>query len=575
MAPAEWQRLLSSCVLGLSCILGALTAGCEKGGDPITLGQEPSTPPWFADVTHDVGLNFVHDAGPVGKFFIPQIMGSGAALFDFDNDGRLDIYFIQNAGPDSRSTNRLYRQGPDGRFTDVSAGSGLDVAGHGQGVAVGDVNNDGWPDVLVTEYRRTRLFLSNGNGTFQDVTQEACIDNPLWGVSACFLDYDRDGWLDLVIVNYLDYDPHVSCNNTAGRQDYCHPNTFPSQVTKLYRNRGVEAGDKANKIRFADVTLKSGIATLPGPGLGVVCADFNGDRWPDIFVANDSQANRLWINQGDGTFKEEGVQRGVAYNGMGQTQANMGIALDDVDGDGLLDLFVTHLTEETNTFWRQRPRGLFRDETASHRLMSRATGFGTVMGDFDHDGAVDVAVANGRVSQPRSGVKAADGQFWSRYFERNQLLANDGKGRFRDISEQNPAFCGYGAVSRGLAYGDVDGDGALDLLVTEIAGPARLLRNVAPDRGHWLLVRAIDPKLRRDAYGAEITVKADGRQWVRLVNPGSSYLCSNDPRAHFGLGQVEQVEQIHVVWPDGTEEVFPGGPADRSLVIRKGEGRQP
>jgi hypothetical protein len=299
-----------------------MLGGCRQRAP--TVAETPAGPPWFQDVTEELGLHFVHDAGPVGNYFMPQVMGSGAALFDFDNDGRLDIYLVQNGGPGSRSTNRLFRQGPDGRFTDVSAGSGLDVAGHGMGVAIGDVNNDGWPDVFLTGFGRVRLFLNNGDGkTFTDITQEAGLDNVSWATSACFVDFDRDGWLDLLFVNYVDYDPSRSCPGKGGKRDYCHPSVFGGTIPKLYRNLGRQGGAQApHGVRFEDVTLKSGLGQVPGPGLGVICADFNGDHWPDIFIANDAQPNRLWINQKDGTFKEEAVQRGIAYDVMGRVQAN-------------------------------------------------------------------------------------------------------------------------------------------------------------------------------------------------------------------------------------------------------------
>jgi hypothetical protein len=556
-----------------------LALGCRQS-EPTAPLEEAGGPPWFVDITDEVGLHFIHDAGPVGDYFMPQIMGSGAAFFDFDNDGRLDIYLLQNGGPKSGSTNRLFRQGPDGKFTDVSKGSGLDIAGHGMGVAIGDVNNDGWPDVLVTEYSGIHLFLNNGNGTFTEVTREAGLDNPLWGTSACFVDYDRDGWLDLVVVNYVDDDPSRPCADAAGRRDYCHPNTFPGTVAKLYRNLGRPPGASPRTVRFADVTLKAGLGRLPGPGLGVVCADFNGDGWPDIFIANDSQPNRLWINQQDGTFTEEAVVRGLAYNGQGQMQGNMGIALGDATGSGLFDVLVTHLSEETHTFWRQGPRGMFRDRTAAAGLAAsrwRGTGFGTVLADFDHDGALDLAVVNGRVSRhklasPDARTTVTLGPFWSQYAERNQLFANDGAGRFRDISPQNGPFCGTAGIARGLVCGDIDNDGALDLLVTTVGGPARLYRNVAPNRGHWLMVRALDPVLNRDAYGAEIRVHAGERWWVRWINPGYSYLCSNDPRAHFGLGSVNRVDGIRVLWPDGMEEAFPGQATDHLVTLCKGQG---
>jgi hypothetical protein len=262
---------------------------------------------------------------------------------------------------------------------------------------------------------------------------------------------------------------------------------------------------------------------------------------------------------------------------MALAQAGMGIAYGDVDGDGLPDLFVTHLTEETHTLWKQGPRGLYQDQTARAGLLKtawRGTGFGTVLADFDHDGALDLAIVNGRVSAPPGGsTDKGLGPFWSAYGERNQLFANDGSGRFRDISPENAAFCGRYNVARGLARGDFDGDGAQDLLVTSIAGPARLFRNIAPKKGHWLSVRAFDPALKRDALGSEVRVTASGRSFVRWLHPAESYLCSSEPRAHFGLGDVRQVDAIEVTWPDGVREKFPGCDADRRIELRKGEGK--
>jgi hypothetical protein len=539
----------------------------------------------FADVTRDVGLSFVHQVDQGTPYFMPRSVGSGVALLDYDDDGRLDVYLLQNGGPGSQATNRLFQQQPDGTHLDVSEGSGLDVDGYAMGVAAGDVNNDGRIDVLVTEYGRARLFLNDSEGPrprFRDVTLEAGLENNAWGTSTAFVDYDRDGWLDVVLVNYLNYDPSRWCADGAGRQDFCGPDAFPGRVAKLLRNLGPAGADpeqSAAFVRFEDVTVTSGLAAQAGPGLGVFCADFDGDRWPDILVANDGKPNHLWINQRDGTFNEEAALRGIAYNRMGKAEANMGVAIGDANGDDNFDIFVTHLSTETHTLWVQQPRGLFQDRTVVSGVASlgwRGTGFGTVMADFDNDGDLDLALANGKVvrsTAPGAATSPELDHFWIPYAERDQLLVNDGTGKFQDVSESNPQVCGEAAVSRGLACGDLDNDGALDLLVTHIAERARLYRNIAPRRGHWLLVRAVDPALRRDAYGAEVYVRAGSRRWMRWINPGYSYLSSNDPRAHFGLGQVDRIDAIDVVWPDGLEESFPGGSADRLVVIKRGEGR--
>jgi hypothetical protein len=515
--------------------LAGLPLGCQRIDAPAAVPVSVPDIPWFEEITEQVGLNFIHDAGPLGNYFMPQQIGSGAALFDFNKDGRLDIYLLQNGGPTSNSTNRLYEQTPDGCFRDVSKGSGLDIAGYNMGVAVGDINNDGWPDVLVTQYDDIKLFLNQGNGSFRDVTQEAGISNPSWGTSAAFFDYDRDGWLDLVIANYVDYDPTLTCIGPYRKPDFCSPKAFHGRVSRLFHNRGGSASWKG----FADVTESSGLGWLAGPGLGVVCVDFDGDGWLDIFIANDGRPNHLWINQKNGTFAEQAVAHGLAFNGMGQAQAGMGIAIGDVDGDGLLDVFVTHLTEEGNTLWRQGPPGLYRDRSANAGLMrpaARGTGFGTLLADFDNDGALDLAVVNGRVAALASVDDSSLGPFWSSYGERNHLFRGDGFGGFENLSRINPAFCGKINVARGLVRGDIDGDGAVDLLVTTIGGPARLYKNVAPHRGHWLQVRAVDPALGRDALGALVRVRAGGRMHICSLHPAESFLCSSEALAHFGLG---------------------------------------
>jgi hypothetical protein len=560
----------------LSVLLGCGSSNSSAGD--LVPGTDPVSddPIWFRDDTAALGIDFVHEAGPVGNYFFPQIMGSGAALLDYDNDGRFDLYFVQNGGPNSRARNKLYHQRADGRFEDVSAGSGLDIAGYGMGVAVGDFDNDGFVDVYVSQYGGGRLFRNRGNGTFEDVTGSAGVELLSWGTSAAFVDYDRDGWLDLVVVNYVDYDPGARCGADYAKGDYCHPKNFKGTATRLFHNRGRDT--QGRWLGFEDVTVTAGLGKL-GPGLGVTCADFNGDGWPDILAANDGSANHLWINRHDGTFVEEAPTKGLAFNNLGQAQANMGVTLGDVDGTGRFDVFITHLTEETHTLWRQTSLGFFEDRTIAAGLAAprwHGTGFGTILADFDLDGALDLAIVNGRVGRTPGRLPPDAGldPYWAPYVERNQLFAGDGQGRFRDVSLGNKPFCGGYAVSRGLVWGDFDGDGRIDLVVTSVAGPARFYRNVAPRKGHWLLVRATDPALHRDAYGAVITVEAGGRRWLGMINPGQSYLCSGDPRAHFGLGSATTVDRIGVAWPDGLSEVFPGGGVDRIVHLERGKGQK-
>ena len=567
-------------------ILGWLTAGCRPDGSGSEAVRDVSpddAAAWFEDVTAALGVDFVHDAGTPGTYFMPEAIGSGVAFFDADGDARLDVYLIQNGVPQSGSKNRFYRQEADGKFRDVSAGSGLDIAGRGMGVAAGDANNDGLVDVVVTDYGDAHFFTNLSGGRFEDATRAAGIDNPFWGSSASFFDFDRDGWLDLVIANYVIFSPNRPCTDQAGRRDYCGPQPFPGTAAKLFRNAGARPADGGSgpgrppPVRFEDVTVRSGLARATGPGLGVLCADFTGDRWPDVFVANDGKPNFLWVNRGNGTFEEEAVLRGMALNAMGKTQANMGIAVADVEQDGLLDLYVTHLTDEHHILLRQGPRGYFHDATGAAGLARPvwpSTGFGTVFADFDLDGDPDLAQANGRVKFT-AGPSPPGAPFWDVYRERNQVFENVGGGAFRDVSPANAALCGAPAVSRSIASGDFDEDGDVDLLVTRIQERPLLLRNVAARKGAWLTVRAVDDALGgRDMLGAEVIVRAGGKSWLALVQSGQSYLASCDPRVHLGLGAADRVDSITVAWPDGTEEEFDGGPANRSVTLRRGQGRK-
>ncbi len=556
------MRQLGRPAVGL--VLGAVV-GCDDGSaDP---GNTPDTMPWrFTEITDQAGLGMVHNAGVAGDYRFEEIMGAGCAMFDFDGDGRLDIYLVNGAGAD-----RLYRQMPDATFTDVTGSSGIEAAGYGMGCAVGDFNNDGHPDLFLANFGSDQLWRNNGDGTFTDVTATAGVGDDLWSVSAAFVDYDRDGLLDLYVARYV-LDPNSSgCFDTSGRADYCSPQNFDPAPDVLYHNEG--GG------RFRDVSAESGITAASGPGLGVVCADFTGDGWDDVYVANDGTANLLWVNRHDGTFQDAATLAGCAYNRNGDAEAGMGIAIGDVDHDGRLDLFVTHLHNQTNTLYRGAAYDSFVDATDASGLGMTSyttTGFGTALLDIDHDGDLDLVVANGAVtrrSRPADGAEV--GAYWQFYAEPNLLYVNDGSGRFTDVSSASGALCARPEVSRGLAVGDLDGDGDLDILVTSAGGNVRLFRNDVTKDGHWLTVRAVDPALKRDALGAVVTVRAGQRSLSRTIIAAGSYASSSQPIAHFGLGDATQIDHITVRWPDGSEERFGGVPADTHIELQRGAGASP
>jgi hypothetical protein len=544
------------------------TGGSEAGGGGSRPAAEETTGSWFTEVTEEVRLRFVHDAGVDGSYFMPQIMASGCALLDYDNDGDLDAYLV-SAGPRAAPRpNRLFRQESDGSFTDVTDASGLGDRGFGMGVACGDYDNDGDVDVYLTNYGPDQLYRNNGDGTFANATTEAGIRNDSWACSASWVDYDADGHLDLFVANYLHYPDGAGCSGENGELDYCGPATAPPTADVLFRNNGHG--------RFSDVSRASGIGRRLGRGLGVICEDFNMDGRVDIYVANDGEANLLWINNGDGTFTESAVEMGCALDRFGAGQASMGLAAGDVDNDDDPDLFMTHLARETNTFYRNLgPRG-FDDQSALSGLGPPSlpfTGFGTAFFDIDHDGWPDAAVVNGRVKRGprRPGVDPS--LVVADYAETNLLFRNEGGGRFSDITGSAGAFGRHVEMSRGLAIGDVDGDGALDMLTTAAHSPARLYRNTVPQRGHWIIIRAVDPRLRRDAYGAVVTVAAGGLRQRRTIQAGFSYASSSDPRAHFGLGAATRIDTVIIRWPDGLVERFEVDGVDRAFTLRRAEGR--
>ncbi len=546
----------------LAVVLGASTG--FHAGDPVQ---------GFTEITDKVKLDFVHDAGAVGKFQLPEVMGPGGAFLDYDNDGQLDLYLVQGGalvgpGATSRPPNRLYR-GIDGTFLDVTSSSGLGDRGYGMGVAVGDYDNDGWVDVYVSNLGPDRLY-RNDKGKFQDVTAAAGISGDSWSASATFCDYDLDGYLDLYVTHYIRFDPTRTCRGMHGGRDYCSPQVLPAVSDTLYHNQGDGT--------FVDVSSQSRIGSQAMPGLGVVCGDWKGDGRMGFYVANDGAANQLWVPQGKNVFVDDALFSGISLNSFGRPEAGMGIAVGDIDLDGDFDLFVTNLRGETNTLYRNEGAVGYEDASASVGVGASSlarTGFGTVFLDVDHDGDLDLAVANGRVVRYPALPGAPADPHWKSYAEPNAFLLNDGKGTFQDISSRVGVFASQVEISRGLAVGDIDGDGDLDLLVVNTAGPARLYRNDFEKKGHWLMVKVLDPALRRDAYGAVVTVRFAGKDHLRVVQPGSSYLSSHDPRVHFGLPGDGDVEGLTVRWIDGTVETFPGGPPDRFLTVRKGQGRKP
>lgn len=559
--------------LDLIPLILLMILGCGPSGNSEGQTNHSSPEPFFVEITELVQLNFVHNPVVDSCYYMPESIGSGGAFLDYDNDGDLDIYLVNTAwrgaagATDRPWENRLFRQDSGMRFVDVTESSGLGDAGYGMGVAVGDIDNDGDVDVYVTNDGPDALYRNDGDGTFANITQSAGIDNPVWGCSATFLDYDLDGFLDIYVANYVWNNTTVTCTDRAGRPDYCGPAGFAGIPDKLYHNTGDGT--------FTDVSQSSGVGRGAGKGLGVISADFNGDDHPDIYVSNDGEVNELWINQRDGTFRDEALLRGVALNGMGQSEGSMGIAMGDIDGDENIDLFITHFRGESNTLYHYVGAAGFQDETSSAGLASVSlhhTGFGTGFFDYDHDGDLDLALVNGRVTRGVFLVKKGTSGYWDDYAEPNLLFENIGSGQFHDVSGRGGRFSSRIENSRGLAFGDVDNDGDVDLLVMNEGGRARLYRNDVPDQGHWLMVRAMDPALRRDAIGAVITVVAGGGRSSRQVTPGYGFLSSHDPRVHFGLDSAALVDEIEVIWPGGIREVFPAVSADRGITLEKGQG---
>jgi hypothetical protein len=543
----------------------------------------------FTEIAEDAGLHFQYFNGMSGEYYFPENLGGGVALFDYDKDGDLDVYLTQGhmlgegktlkdalfpprAG--TRFSDRLFRNDialdgngkPVIQFTDVTEAAGIDAAGYGMGVTTADIDNDGWVDLFVANFGSYQLLHNNGDGTFNDVTQKAGVDAPGWGVSAAFLDFDRDGHLDLYVANYVHFElaKNKPCYGLSGARDYCGPNFFRPMQDRLYRNRGDGT--------FEDVSVDAGINHAAAPGLGVISGDFNQDGWMDIYVANDGEANQLWVNQKDGTFKDEAFMAGVAVNMEGAPEASMGVDAADFDGDGDEDLFMTHLLGETNTIYVNDGEGWFEDRSIATGLAAPSKGytaFGTTWFDYNNDGWLDLFVANGDVRVMPILVRAGD-----RYplHQPNQLFANE-QGKFKDITAQAGTVFQLSEVSRGVAVGDVDNDGDSDIVVANSNGPVRLLINNTGNRNHWLGLRLLNEQ-GQDAIGARAVIRlSDDRSLWRRVHVDGSYASASDPRILAGLGDSSKIRTTLVYWPSGSIEEWPDLAVDRFHTLVAGQGK--
>ncbi len=565
-------------VAGASVFLLALAACNAPPDEP----HQPATQ-YFSDVTDAVGLAFTHFSGVSGQYYFSEIMGAGGALLDYDRDGDLDIYLLQGVRPPDtlpdalvfdpprRPGNRLMQNQlfPRGqlRFEDVTDASGTNNAlGDGMGIAVGDIDNDGFDDIYLANFGPNVLLKNTGDGRFTDVTAAAGVQDDRWSSSAAFVDYDLDGDLDLFLASYVSFQYALNkrCNGAGGQRDYCTPLNYQPLSDRLFRNDGHGT--------FEDVTLSAGIAGARGSGLGVLGADFNGDGWPDIYVANDGRPNVLWINQTDGRFEDAALMAGVAYNANGAAEASMGVAAGDFDGDGDEDLFMTHLANETNTLYLNDGAAGFVDATAPLQLGLPSlpyTGFGTRWLDYQNDGAPDLFVVNGAVTLEIS----QQGEPFP-YRQPDQLFLNHRGEGFAVVAAPAGAPPAQMRVGRGLASGDVDGDGDTDLLVTNNNGPAQLLLNNQSDGNYWLAVQVQGVAANRNAYGARVAlVRQDGSRLWRRVHSDGSYLSASDPQLLFGLGQDPAHQALIVHWPGGVREQWPAQTPNTRVTLVQGAGQ--
>jgi hypothetical protein len=522
----------------------------------------------FTEISQQAGIKFRHVFSPEKKY-IAESMGGGVALFDYDNDGYLDIYFVNSLTVDlaksrQRTSSALYHNNGGNGFTDVTSKSGLGDIGFGMGVAVGDYNNDGLEDLYVTCLGPNHLFKNNGKGSFTDVTVKAGVGDPRWSTGAAFVDYDKDGKVDLFVSNYVDFDfnhlPEFGVGRTCqfkGVPVQCGPRGLPGAGDSLYHNNGDGT--------FSDVSRKAGVADPNGYyGLGVICSDFDEDGFVDIFVANDSTPNFFYHNNGDGTFKEIAFTSGTAVNESGSEQGSMGVTLGDYDHDGRLDLFITNFDDEYNILYHNDGQNSFTDVSFKSKVgeISLAyVGWGTQFFDYDNDGWVDLFVANGHI-YPQRG----------HYRQREFLHHNNQDGTFSEVAAQTGSALMEERVGRGAAFGDIDNDGDVDMVVADLDGGPQLLRNDGGNANNSILVKTVGVKNNRDGIGARVKIVSGDMTQIDEVRSGGSYLSQSDFRLHFGLQKRTRVDLMEVRWPNGAIERIANVSANKILTIKEGAG---
>jgi hypothetical protein len=521
----------------------------------------------FSDFTKQSGIHFVHNSGRAGKKLLPEALGAGVAIFDADGDGWPDLLFVN--GKDwsprgKRSLPALYHNNHNGTFTDVTAGSGVDVEMYGMGVAVADFDNDGREDVYVTALEGDRLFHNEGKGRFKDVTAASGIKNASFGTSAAWLDYDKDGRLDLFVANYVQWTAQTDlwCSLDGTSKSYCTPESYKGQSPTLYHNRGDGT--------FEDVTAKAGLSDPNSKALGIAVLDYDDDGWPDLFVANDTQPNKLYRNQKNGSFKEEALEAGVAFSEDGTVRGAMGTDAADYDRSGRTHLLVGNFANEMLGLYHNEGSGVFVDEapkSAVGKASLLTLSFGVFFFDYDLDGWSDIFAANGHLEEEVERVQPR-----IHYKEPPLVFKNLGNGTFEDASRALGADLARPVVARGAAYGDLDRDGDLDLVITTNHGPAYLFRNDGGNKNHWLSVKTVGSKSNRDGIGAVVRlVTSSGKQWG-MVRSGSSYCSESDHALTFGLGKDAQVTTLTVEWPSGEKQTLSNVAANQFLTVQEGKG---